>query len=134
MNVSTKRASIAAVSTVVAAGLVVGGVASTSDAATPAVKSATSATVVTKTVKIMGTGGSGMFMPSSVTIKVGSKVKWINQDSTVHTVTWNSTKYGLASKTLGPGSTFTVTFSKVGTFGYHCTRHLGMTGKIVVTK
>ncbi len=124
MNLSAKRASMGAASTVVAAGLIVGGVVSTSDAATP----------TTKTVKIMGSGSSGMFMPSSVTIKIGSKVKWINQDSKVHTVTWKSTKYGLPNRTLGPGATFTVTFPKTGTFSYICTKHLGMYGKVVVTK
>ena len=124
MNLSAKRASIGAASTMVAAGLIVGGVVSTSDAATPA----------TKTVRIMGSGSSGMFMPSTVSIKVGSKVKWINQDSKVHTVTWKSTKYGLPSKTLGPGASFTVTFPKAGTFSYICTKHFGMYGKVVVSK
>ena len=127
MNVSAKRASVGVASTLVAAGLVVGGVVSTSDAAT-------SATSVTKTVKIMGTGSSGMFMPSTVNIKIGSKVKWINQDSKVHTVTWKSTSYGLPGKTLGPGASFTVTFTKAGTFSYICTKHFGMAGKVVVTK
>ena len=129
MNVSTKRASIGLASTLVAAGLVVGGVVSTSDAATSA-RPATTAATVTKTVNI----SNMMFMPATMTIKAGSKVKWVNHDGTVHTVTWNSTKYGLPSKTLGPGATFTVTFPKAGTFLYHCTRHFGMAGKVVVTK
>lgn len=119
MNVSAKRASMGLASTFVAAGLIVGGVVSTSDAATTA----------TKTVTI-----SGMhFMPATLKIKVGTKVKWVNHDGMPHTVTWNG-KYGFANKVLAPGaSTPLITFGKVGTFRYHCAYH-PMGGTVVVTK
>jgi len=120
MNVSAKRASIAAASTLVAAGLVVGGVVSTSDAAT---------TTATKTVNIT----MSHYQPGSLKIKVGTKVKWHNSDSMPHTVTWSG-KYGLQNKVLGPGATTPViTFGKAGTFKYHCVYH-PMSGTVVVTK
>jgi plastocyanin len=121
MEVSTKRTSIALASTLVAAGLVVGGVVSTSDAAT--------STTAPKAVTISGMA----FHPSSLTVKVGTSVKWTNKDFMTHSVTWNSTKYGLKSKVLNTGTSLTVTFSKPGTYLYHCIFH-PMSGKVVVTK
>jgi plastocyanin len=120
MNVSTKRASIGIASTLVAAGLVVGGVISSSDAAT----------TTTTTINI----SQMKYLPNNPKIKVGTKVKWVNKDSTVHTVTWDNGKSGLQSMSLGPhGSTKPVTVNKVGKFTYHCIYH-PMHGAITVIK
>ena len=75
------------------------------------------------------------FAPSSVTVTVGTTVTWTNQETAVskvpHTATsdsgvWNS---GL----LNPGTSFSFTFTKAGTFTYRCDVHPTMHGTIVVT-
>lgn len=70
------------------------------------------------------------FHPGTLTIKRGESVTWQWRDgSTAHNVTGSIFK----SKTMSKGS-FTVRFTKRGTFNYHCTIHvaLGMRGKIIV--
>ncbi|HEX5307979.1 MAG TPA: plastocyanin/azurin family copper-binding protein [Solirubrobacteraceae bacterium] len=70
------------------------------------------------------------FHPSSLSIKRGDTVTWLWQDKgTGHNVTGS----GFKSKTMGHGS-FSVRFTKSGTFNYHCTIHVheGMVGKVVV--
>jgi plastocyanin len=70
------------------------------------------------------------FNPPTVTIKRGETITWQwRQGGVPHNVTGSSFK----SKTMSSGS-FTVRFTKRGTFNYVCTIHkaLGMRGKIVV--
>lgn len=76
------------------------------------------------------------FSPANITVKVGAKVTWTNKDSVAHTVTSDSdsTDGGMDSKSLATGETYSVTFSKAGTFKYHCTFHPGMTGTVTVTE
>ena len=71
------------------------------------------------------------FNPSPLTIKVGTKVTWINNDNVPHTVTSDSGSL-LNSPTLSPGQSFSFTFTKSGTENYHCTIHPMMKSKIVV--
>jgi plastocyanin len=70
------------------------------------------------------------FHPGTLSIKRGDTVTWLWQDKgTEHNVTGS----GFKSKTMTKGS-FSVRFTKAGTFNYHCTIHVseGMKGKIVV--
>jgi plastocyanin len=70
------------------------------------------------------------FHPGTMSIKHGDTVQWLWQDKgTAHNVTGS----GFKSKTMAKGS-FSVRFTKAGTFNYHCTIHVseGMKGKIVV--
>jgi plastocyanin len=53
------------------------------------------------------------FKPANITIKQGTKVKWINKDSTAHTVTANK-KNSFDSGRLGPGKRYTHTFKSAG--------------------
>lgn len=69
------------------------------------------------------------FSPKSLTVKVGTKVTWTNNDSVAHTVTADG---GAFDQRVGPGATFSFTFSKAGTYAYHCTIHPYMTATIVV--
>jgi plastocyanin len=69
------------------------------------------------------------FDPASVTVKVGDTVTWTNNDSTTHTITGDG---GLDSGDVAPGSTFSKTFDKAGTYKYHCSIHPTMTGEVVV--
>lgn len=71
------------------------------------------------------------FGPTTLTVKVGTTVKWTNQDTVAHTVTSDGGVFD--SGNLPQGQSFSYTFATVGTFPYHCTYHAMMTGTIVVT-
>ena len=70
-----------------------------------------------------------LFHPATSNIRRGDKVKWVWEDSTEHNVTFR----GFHSRTQETG-TYTVRFTKAGTYRYHCTIHFeqGMRGKIIV--
>jgi len=77
------------------------------------------------------------FNPSELTIKAGTTVTWVNQDSAPHMVASDphpahTDLPGLVSGTLAQGQTYSFTFDKPGTFGYHCHIHPSMTGRIIV--
>jgi plastocyanin len=69
------------------------------------------------------------FSPNSLTVKVGTKVTWTNHDSVTHTVTANQ---GAFNSPVLPGSSFSFTFTKAGTYAYHCMIHPYMMATIVV--
>jgi amicyanin len=71
------------------------------------------------------------FSPSSLTIKVGDKVTWTNQDSAPHTVTADS-RGEFDSGRLSQGDTFSYTFDTAGTFDYHCSIHPFMQATVIV--
>ena len=70
------------------------------------------------------------FTPATLTVKVGDKVTWTNQDSASHTATADDNSFNTGVLTTGQSGS--VTFSKAGTYTYHCTIHPGMKGTIVV--
>jgi plastocyanin len=73
------------------------------------------------------------FVPHDITVKVGQKITWTNNDTPPHNVT--ATKGAdFKSATLNPGATFDYTPTKAGTIDYVCTIHPGQDGRIVVTK
>ena len=62
---------------------------------------------------------------------IESTVSWTNDDSIQHTIT--SDEEGLfASGPISPGETFDNTFDTPGEFGYHCSIHPWMTGRVMV--
>jgi plastocyanin len=69
------------------------------------------------------------FNPGTITVKAGTTVTWTNTGVT-HTVTSNTGLFD--SGHLGTGDTFTFTFSKAGTYAYHCAIHSSMKGEITV--
>ena len=70
------------------------------------------------------------FQPAALTVPVGTKVTWTNNDSTGHTVTADDGSF--TSDRLGSGTTFSQIFAKAGTFAYHCSIHPGMKATITV--
>jgi len=70
------------------------------------------------------------FSPESLTVKVGTTVKWTNQDAAGHTVTADDNSWG--SGDLEQGASFSFTFSQAGTFAYHCGVHPSMKATITV--
>jgi plastocyanin len=93
----------------------------------------TSAAAPTATRSVSATQ-SLTFMPKRLTIHVGDTVTWTNTSTGIeHSVTSNTNAWPstiLASN----GSTFSFTFTKAGTFKYHCIFHVtqGMKGTIIV--
>jgi plastocyanin len=71
------------------------------------------------------------FDPKDVTVKVGQKVTWTNDDSVDHNVTSQSGET-IKSDNFGKGGTFSFTPKTAGTIKYVCTIHPGMTGTLTV--
>ena len=70
------------------------------------------------------------FGPQAVTVKLGTTVHWTNSDSEAHTVTSDTGAFN--SPVLQPGAGYSFTFTKPGSYSYHCTIHPFMTGTVVV--
>jgi plastocyanin len=73
------------------------------------------------------------FKPAQITIKRGTKVRWINKDSTTHTATANNGR-SFDSGRLRPGQSYTHTFKSAGKKPYHCEIHTDMKGTITVRR
>jgi plastocyanin len=71
------------------------------------------------------------FDPKAVTVKVGQKITWTNDDSTDHNVTADSGA-DFKSDNFGKGAAFEFTPDKAGTIAYECTLHPGMKATITV--
>ncbi len=112
-----------------------GGATTTAGGATTTAGGATT-TAGGATTTAGGAGGAQVtikgfaFDPVTVTIKVGESVTWTNQDSADHTVTADNGEF--KSSSLGNGATFSFTFTKAGSYPYHCSIHSSMTGTVVV--
>ena len=76
------------------------------------------------------------YSPYEVTVSVGDKVTWMNDDSAAHTVTSGSASAGLTgvfdSGLFMSGSIFEHTFDEAGTYDYFCMVHPWMSGKVIV--
>lgn len=70
------------------------------------------------------------FSPATLTVKVGDSVSWTNQDSIGHSVTADDNSFDTG--VFNQGESKSVTFSKAGTYTYHCSVHPMMKGTIVV--
>ena len=73
------------------------------------------------------------FKPAHITIKRGTRVRWINKDSTAHTATANNGR-SFDSGRLRPGQRYTHTFKSAGKKPYHCEIHTDMKGTITVKR
>jgi len=71
------------------------------------------------------------FDAQTITIVPGETVTWINDDDAPHTVVADDGK-SFRSKVLDTGEKFSFTFTSAGTWGYFCSVHPHMTGKVVV--
>ncbi len=72
-----------------------------------------------------------MFEPADVTVPVGTKVKFTNEDSTAHTAT-SKEGGGFESGPIQPGKSGDITLEEAGTFAYYCVFHPFMKGTITV--
>lgn len=73
------------------------------------------------------------FVPEDITVKVGQKIVWTNDDAVVHNVTATDGAT-FESDSLSQGDTFDYTPTKAGKIAYVCTIHQGQNGTITVTK
>jgi len=118
---------------VMAVGLMVSALAVAFVAFSPHSTYAASASPAAKVKVSITTNKKGVFTfkPKSITIAVGTTVKWTNTTTVAHTVTSNDGKT-FNSGIINPGGTFSFTFKKKGTFGYHCMIHPFMMATIIV--
>jgi len=87
--------------------------------ATPAVAA------TTHTVAMDGT----RFIPETITVKRGDRVRWVNKDPFPHTATAAGT---FDSGSVAAGHSWWYLARKAGEFPYVCTLHPGMKGTLVV--
>lgn len=71
-----------------------------------------------------------MFVPEALTVKVGQTVTWKNADAVEHNIVSDDDVF--TTGVLASGEEGTYTFTKAGTYAYHCSIHPEMTGSIVV--
>jgi plastocyanin len=70
--------------------------------------------------------------PASLTVPLGTTVKFTNQDSTPHTAT-SKESGGFETGPIDTGKSATIKLEKAGTFTYYCVFHPFMKGTITVT-
>ena len=70
------------------------------------------------------------YLPPSLTVPVGTTVRWINHDEDIHTV--NSTTGLFGSKGIDLDEEYSHTFTAPGVYPYTCDLHPRMNGTIVV--
>src|SRR4051794_30715016 len=71
-----------------------------------------------------------VFGPAEVVVPVGATVSWTNNDDIPHTIVAEDKSF--RSKVLDTGESYSFTFKSTGSYGYFCSLHPHMTGKIVV--
>lgn len=85
-----------------------------------------SSTMAKTTVEIKGFA----FTTPTITIKVGESVSWTNNDLVGHSATADDGSFDTGI--LAQNESGAVTFSKAGTYQYHCTPHPNMKGTVIV--
>lgn len=72
------------------------------------------------------------FKPDTITVVLGvnNTVVWTNNDGSPHTVTAQDGSFDSAN--MAPGAVYTYTFTRAGTYSYHCTYHPWMIGTVIV--
>jgi plastocyanin len=85
------------------------------------------AAAATRTVQITRTG----FTPSTLSLAHGDTVTWRNADTVEHQVVANGGSF--ASPILKPGASYSFTFTRAGTFGYHDALKPSLKGTIRVS-
>ncbi len=102
------------------------GCGTSGSSARPAAQAAPAAAVTIQTFQ---------FQPGELTVQVGTRVTWTNQDAITHTVTSGTPEARdgrFNSPLAGQGTKFAYTFTQPGTYPYFCDRHQSMRGQIRV--
>ena len=129
--------------------------ATTTTTTTTATGTATKKAATGKTweVKMIGDGTTYKFEPANITIKSGDNIKWTMVSGGPHNVSFDPAEVAAAAKPQltanmdnqmgelmgpllqNPNETYEVSFAGVpaGTYNYHCTPHIAMNMKGVIT-
>lgn len=119
-------------------GLLAFGLFSAAGSALAQSSSATSSDATVKIAKGSSSANNGQFfVPSQITVTKGTTVTWVNDDSTMHTVTSGDASVGTGdglfdSSVINVSKQFSHTFDAEGTFPYFCTLHPYMIGSVKV--
>lgn len=74
------------------------------------------------------------FNPNPLKVKTGTKVTWTNRDIAKHNIVTDELADPLIDGPLfGQGESFSYTFTKAGTYSYHCEPHPYMKAMIEVS-
>ncbi|ABS56938.1 blue (type 1) copper domain protein [Methanoregula boonei 6A8] len=101
----------------------------------------TSAAVVAGTPVPATTSGSSentviiqkmAFVPSTITVSVGTLVHWVNKDTVTHSVLFPASAH-LSTFALSPGQAFSAKFTTPGVYNYTCAIYSSMQGTVIVT-
>lgn len=99
----------------------------------PASSSPVATPVAVVHVKIVTQGTMYVFLPATLTVKVGTQVIWSNDSNAPHTVSSDTGIFDTPDPLgINPGQTYAFTFTRPGIYPYYCNIHTYMTGKIVV--
>ena len=71
------------------------------------------------------------FKPDAITVPVGTKIVWENNDDIPHSIVETTGKFH--SPALDTEDKFSFIFDKAGSYEYFCGLHPHMKGKVVVT-
>jgi plastocyanin len=104
--------------------------ASSSSSSTAAAPAASAASAAPHTAKI--TIQNFGFHPDDVTVAVGAKVTFTNEDQTAHTATATGMSFDTGS--IQPGKSRTITITRAGVLKYFCEFHAFMRGQITAVK
>ena len=63
------------------------------------------------------------FIPKEITVKVGTTIRWANDEKRQYHSVWFKQAGEAASDYFFPGETYEKNFNKVGTFPYTCEPH-----------
>ena len=94
-----------------------------------------SASAATVEVKLGADSGMLAFEPSSVTIKAGDTVKFVNNKMAPHNAVFEGhDELSHPDLAFAPGESWEETFSEAGTYDYYCEPHrgAGMVGQVIV--
>ena len=75
---------------------------------------------------------SWRYDPSTITVRAGTSVTWVNQGSVPMTVTFSDRLFD--SDEIAPGGSYSTTLDTPGTFRYFCVPYPHMKGVVVVTR
>jgi plastocyanin len=70
------------------------------------------------------------FNPAVIAVKKGGRITWTNSDSTAHTATADQRSFD--TQAIDPGKSKSVSFTRAGSFAYHCDFHPFMKAMVVV--
>jgi plastocyanin len=73
------------------------------------------------------------FQPGTATVSLGDSMRWTNLDAVPHSATSDSGPGTFNSGLLAQNQSYAFQFTVAGTYRYHCSVHLTMIGRIVVS-